>query len=312
MKIALQESLQSVVNDPLMKCFSQSEESRMFMLDRIKEIYTENMKIMAFDYIETLQAKLGQYEVEMSQSGYSSHKLVKLGQSHLKDNRESHKLSTEVETLRRITEEQEQQISFLRNRSFGNSELLGAKESTVDNKLNEKIKENERLNKRLIELEKSVQKLEFKQQTDREQYDRDLKKVLEDNEILEKKVKQMNKLNQSSMGKSKEIAPEKERMHELEMKINQLKDRNEGLQKQLEDAEFGKSIVDDHMAGLKEELKRQNESSLCLKKEISELEIELLETKNKYSESTVSANRSSEEAVRLSQEVGMADKRQST
>lgn len=297
-RLALQESLQCVVNDPLMKCFSQGEDSRAFMLDRIKEIYAENMKIVAFDYIETLQGKLGQYEAELGQRGAGA----KVGQSQGKDDRESAKLTNEIEALRRITEEQEHQIAYLRNRSFGKGDLLVAKDNVVDNN-HEKLQENERLSKKIVELEKAVQKLEFKQQTDREQYDRDLKKVVEDNEILEKKVKQMNKLSQSSMGKSKENAPEKERTHELELKVNQLKDRNESLQKQVEDVEFCKSIVEDHMAGLKEELKRQNESCLCLKRENSELEIELLETKNKYSEATVTANRNSEEAVRLSQEV---------
>lgn len=214
----------------------------------------------------------------------------------------SERLAQEVKTL-----------GLKNDRILEEKQLIGAKvhelneqirqlrnlEEPLQRSVDEKIRENEKLTKRNLELEQSVKRLEYTLTQNEDLYNREYKKIVEENEIIEKKLREIQKLNTTSTKKNDEGA---QKVLSLEEVNKSLKDKLETMTRKVEDLEFSKGTVEEHLKTLKDEIKETCEKNTELKREKHMLEVEAMELGNKYSETQVERNRIKEDNEKMGNE----------
>jgi hypothetical protein len=58
LETTFKDSIQVIINDPIMECFRENTESRQFMFDRMKEIISENMTQANDSYVKEMLERM--------------------------------------------------------------------------------------------------------------------------------------------------------------------------------------------------------------------------------------------------------------
>lgn len=310
---SFRESMDILVKDPLMKCFSESSESQKYMFDRIEEILSDTvlqvsngLKIppqsvqsepgrgnggsQIFEMqkvICRLEEKNKKLSEDLNREREQFETCLKELEKEKKDKRTIEGRFEKVEDVRQLEEQKVAELEeILAN--------LRAKIHPLEHQLEEKKKEAEKFANRNSELEQQVRKLEFTFKETQDQLIRENRQLLEENDLVTKKCKDLQKINNGNGGAK--ITDSGSRLQVLEETIRQLKDSNDALARKSDEMEFSKRNIEEHMVALKTEITDTNELNTLLKREKHGLEIELIEMNNKLAEITIKANRQKDES----------------
>lgn len=313
---SFRESMEVLISDPLMKCFSESTESQKYMFDRIEEIISDSV-IQISSSIKlppsSIQSDPGRggsgnaggsqvFEMQkiicgleeknkkmMENVSGDRERMDNLMQDLDKEKRERKNIEARFEQMDEERKTAQDKVADLEDILA----IVKAKVHPLENQVEEKSRENERLGMKVADLEQQVRKLEFNLKEGTDQMIRENRQLVEENDLMNKKCKDLQKL--TSGGNSTKSADTGSKLQVLEETIRQLKDSNDALSRRADEMEFAKRNIEDHMVTLKTEITDTNEMNTQLKRQKHGLEIELIELSNKLAEITIKANRQKEE-----------------
>ena len=316
LEVCFQNSIQVIIQDPIMECFRQNTESRQFMFDRMKEIINESMSQANDEYIKEILERMDHMNIfskslkdevinltslnqKMSQE-FETAKQRSLEQANLDLEKQKLKVedlkskmkkeSIEKYELIQNIEQFQQKLALLEGNIKENEELSGTQDNVIDS-LKQKIESKEFEVQELIDknnfLIQKADKFE-KQMQEKEIFLDNSKKTIEQNYQM---------LKQSNVDKDIQLQDLKSQINLfiqekelLQSQIQSLKKKNAGLS---DNSRFKRVISEqeEQIKSLKKELKKNSSSNddiefinSQLQKTITNLKSELQELSKKMGE----------------------------
>lgn len=335
---SFRESIQIIVNDPIMECFKENKESQMFMFERIKEVVTQSLQEAQDDYNKEALQRLDDMR-DFTSSLREEIKQVSISNKNLKEKlkkksqgRNSNQGSLEVKSLQIENEKLENNMQEIRKelkdaqiKVRDSENLLNWKEDVVK-KLEDTIMQLESENNSArAEMQNLSSKL--KETMDQETKYRNLYLDLKSNQggqmssrtndkcvNCERLYSQLKKMKREK-NQLEKMNSELERVKQHDLKSTQ--NRNDELEKELndkdkmffqkdqkiEDLEFTVKQLEQTVATFKRELTESTKRVREERKYRHSVEISMIELKDSFSELTLEAKSVRDENQKSRQEV---------
>ena len=233
LKRAFQDSIEILLNDPLMQCFNGSDDLRQFMLDRVKEIIDDNMHKASEKYSKETLNRINDMERYTKSLQREIQILTEKNQrlsSQMDDVRDQCRQDTrgDIRKMEELIETQKEVIDREMVKKENMTSKLALKESQIkdliksidqkDAQIGGKTKEIEGLRSEVEELSDRIE--EFKQRFD----------------LLEIKA---DKAQEACKQKSAELEGEKQRVIEIQKEARRL-----NFEKKEQDEEYRRTVGD--------------------------------------------------------------------
>ena len=284
-KLAVRDALDLVAQDPLLKCFSESSESRSYMFDRIEEIFKSTVQAvtppnLSAAYLNTFELQRTVYEWEKRATEAEAKASALQEQLRAQTQAVNKALEAKLDAAEERKQAAELKLVELEEVVAN----LRAKISPLETQLSKAYS-------KVSELEAVAKRQEFANKEKEEHLVREIKRHTDELDIERKKIKELHKqLTAAERGAEVTQGIEMQKISGLEDTVRQLRDALDGMERKLDESEFNKKTLEDHMVNLKKEISDGVEANSLIKKEKHQLELELIECHNKIGEITVKYN----------------------
>lgn len=335
LETSFKDSMQIIVNDPIMECFKENKESQLFMFERIKEVITQSLQEAQDEYnkeamnrlddMKNFTSALKQEIKQLTLKNKSLKEKLKIQASQEKCNvslDQAKSLQIENAKLENQFEEVKKELKDSKIKLADSENLLNWKEDVIKNledtiiKLeksgNDSRNELHNLTIKLTEISNQEEKyrnmyLELKSEMKNTKISDNCQECEKTNSELKKafrEVEQLKKVNaELERIKQHDFRSTLKRKEELEKELKERESSFSQKDQKIEDLEFVVKQLEQTVATFKKELTESTKRVREERKYRHGVEISMIELKDSFSELTLETKTIKDENQKSKQEV---------